>query len=324
MQTLSNNFFLNTKLRRPDFRGFPSDYDTLMKTADDSYLFLPLWNGHVLIENCRVVFWTAPELQYFLSEKSPSDEAHPLIARLCVANNPPTNYVAVDLSPREFPSSPETQHALPMRQAFSFLSETDATMVAHAKTLMDWHASAIFCSQCGAMTSVKHGGNARVCYNAECSTLNIYPRVMPSVIILVIRLDTNEVLLGRKASWPKNRYSVIAGYVEIFESLEQAVAREVHEETGVIVDEKSIMYHSSQPWPSLPHASLMSAFRAYVQNEQHACINVDKNELEDAKWFDRYTLRKLLDKEGGITIPGRTSVARRLISDWLRESDDSR
>ncbi|KAI0560180.1 NADH pyrophosphatase [Gracilaria domingensis] len=318
------NFFLNTELQRPDFRGFSCDFGTLMRSVDESYLFLPVWNDRVIIEDHRAVLWTASQLHDFvLKTNNYSEEARPLLVHLCRVNEPLTQYIAVDASLAESPPLMEGQRAFPIRRALSFVSETDATVLAHAKSLIDWHASAKFCSRCGSVTALTHGGNARFCRNSECSTRNIYPRVMPSVITLVVRTDTNEILLGRKASWPKNRYSLIAGYAEIFESLEQTVVREVREETGVIVDEKSVEYHSSQPWPSLPHASLMAAFRAYVHEEQHAHIAVDTNELEDARWFDRHTLKELLDADGGITIPGHTSVARRLISDWLTDSDET-
>lgn len=147
---------------------------------------------------------------------------------------------------------------------------------------------------------------------------------MPSVLALVLHKGGSQVLLGRKASWPPRRYSVLAGFAEIFESLEEAVAREVKEETGVAVERTSIQYHSSQPWPSAPHASLMSGFRAYVADEGDAVICVDKDELEDARWFEKTWLRDNLDDgdgTGAVTIPGPTSLARRLILEWLAEPD---
>lgn len=146
---------------------------------------------------------------------------------------------------------------------------------------------------------------------------------MPSVLVLVLRDGGQQVLLGRKATWSRGRYSVLAGFAELFESLEQTVAREVFEETGVVVDHNSIRYHSSQPWPSLPQASLMSGFRAYVTEREHARITVDENELQDAQWFRKDWLREQLMAEDGdepqISIPGHTSMARRLIMEWLYE-----
>lgn len=146
---------------------------------------------------------------------------------------------------------------------------------------------------------------------------------MPSVLVLVLRDGGREVLLGRKASWPAKRYSLLAGFAEIFESLEQTVVREVFEETGVRVDESTIEYHSSQPWPSQPHASLMSGFKAHVTSAKDAQITVDRDELDDAKWFRKDWLLENLEADApdgaAISIPGRTSLARRLILEWLRE-----
>ena len=146
---------------------------------------------------------------------------------------------------------------------------------------------------------------------------------MPSVLVLVLRKGGREVLLGRQARWPEARYSVLAGFAEIFESLEQTVAREVREETGVVVDPLSVRYHSSQPWPSAPQASLMSGFRAYVTGDEQARVTVDQTELQDARWFKKEWLREQLVAEpaGGaqISIPGHTSLARRLIMEWLEE-----
>lgn len=148
---------------------------------------------------------------------------------------------------------------------------------------------------------------------------------MPSVLVLVLRDGGREVLLGRKATWSAERYSVLAGFAEIFEGLEQTVAREVFEETGVVVDQSTIQYHSSQPWPSLPQASLMSGFRAYVTNARNAQITVDQNELEDARWFRKDWLLEHLEGNaaGGpaISIPGHTSLSRRLIMEWLHEEE---
>lgn len=314
----SKNFFLNTRLNRPDYRNLASDYNSLVELADETYFFLPLWNGSAIVAEEKVVFWSPLQLRNFVSASEFCHSELPLVARLCDIEHPPANFVAVDVSRAEPPPLSTGEKIVPMRTAISFLSETDATLIAHAKTLLNWHSSTKFCSACGSRTNPIHGATARVCTNSGCGTGNIYPRVMPSVIVLVIRPETDEILLGRKRSWPKDRYSVLAGYTEIFESLEHAVAREVLEETGVVVDADSITYHSSQPWPSLPHASLMAAFCARVYGEANAQIKVNTEELEDAKWFKRKWLQEWIDVDGGISIPGRTSVARRLISGWLQ------
>ncbi len=131
-----------------------------------------------------------------------------------------------------------------------------------------------------------------------------FPRTDPAVIMLVT--ESEHCLLGRPPSWPKQVYSTIAGSVEPGESLEEAVAREVQEETGVLV--RGVRYHSSQPWP-FP-GSLMLGFTAMGETRD---ITLGDDELEDARWFTREEL-----KSGErVQLPSEISIARRLIEDWL-------
>ena len=134
-----------------------------------------------------------------------------------------------------------------------------------------------FCGNCGARLVPERGGHVLRCSNAACAQES-FPRMDPAIIVMVS--DGERALLGRQASWPAGRYSTIAGFVEPGESLEDAVVREVAEETGVAVH--GIRYHSSQPWP-FP-ASLMVGFQARCAPQ--ASIHVG-GELEDARWFTR-------------------------------------
>jgi NAD+ diphosphatase len=138
--------------------------------------------------------------------------------------------------------------------------------------------------------------------NPDCGR-EIYPRVDPAIIVLVT--DGERCLLGRQATWPEGRYSTIAGFAEPGESLEDAVRREVYEETNVRVDRVS--YHSSQPWP-FP-SSLMLGFMAEATSSE---IVLNDQELEDACWFSRKELRSGFPK-----LPSRISIARRLVDHWL-------
>jgi NAD+ diphosphatase len=134
-----------------------------------------------------------------------------------------------------------------------------------------------------------------------------FPRTDPAVIMLVH--DGDRCLLGRQRIWPKGMHSTLAGFVEPGESLEEAVAREIFEESGIVVDD--VTYHSSQPWP-FP-SSLMLGFFAKARTTD---IKVDNVELEAARWYDREFLLNHRDDDT-FRMPGTISIARRLIEDWL-------
>ena len=186
------------------------------------------------------------------------------------------------------------------------LPADEANLAAHARALVLWHASQLFCGACGAPARPEAGGNTRICENSDCGRV-IFPRVDPAIIVLVS--DGERCLLGRQASWPEDRYSTIAGFAEPGESLEDAVRREVYEETNVRVGE--VHYHSSQPWP-FP-SSLMIGFIARAVSSE---IRLNDAELEDAQWFTRDDLRS-----GSPKLPFRISIARRLVDYWVGLGD---
>jgi NAD+ diphosphatase len=186
------------------------------------------------------------------------------------------------------------------------LPPDEANLAAHARALVLWHASQLFCGVCGATARPEAGGNTRICVNAECGRV-IFPRVDPAIIVLVS--DGARCLLGRQAGWPEDRYSTIAGFAEPGESLEDAVRREVYEETNVHVGE--VRYHSSQPWP-FP-SSLMIGFIAHAISSE---IRLNDAELEDARWFTRKELRS-----GSPKLPFRISIARRLVDHWIERGN---
>ena len=211
----------------------------------------------------------------------------PAFALSMTANNPPFRELG------EF-------HDL--RYLGTVLPPDEANLVAHARALVLWHASQVFCGVCGSSARPGAAGNSRVCMNEECRR-EIFPRVDPAIIVLVSHGD--RCLLGRQPSWPEGRYSTIAGFVEPGESLEDAVRREVYEETNIHVE--TIRYHSSQPWP-FP-SSLMLGFMAESSSTD---IELNDGELEDARWFTRKELRSGFPK-----LPFRISIARRLVDHWL-------
>lgn len=195
----------------------------------------------------------------------------------------------------------------------SLLAPGEGELLAHARALAYWHRRHRFCGDCGHPTEGAQGGHVRVCSNPQCGRQH-FPRTDPAVIVLVTAGE--RCLLGRQPSWLPGRYSTIAGFVEPGESLEAAVVREVGEETGVRVRE--VRYQSSQPWP-FP-ASLMLGFRAVAEGED---IHLGDEELEDARWFSREELERAME-EGALRLPGRISIAYRLIEDWFDEGSPGR
>ncbi|XP_028806529.1 nudix hydrolase 19, chloroplastic-like, partial [Neltuma alba] len=154
----------------------------------------------------------------------------------------------------------------------------------HARALLEWHNLSRFCGHCGEKTLPIDAGRRKQCSNESCKK-KIYPRVDPVVIMLVIDRENDRALLSKQSRFIPRMWSCLAGFIEPGESLEEAVRRETWEETGIEVGE--VAYHSSQPWPvgpsSMPY-QLMIGFFACAKSLE---INVDKKELEDAKWHSR-------------------------------------
>ncbi len=172
-----------------------------------------------------------------------------------------------------------------LRRAGALLDAGTAGLLAYARALCHWHRNARFCGRCGGPTERRDGGHQRVCRDPACALLQ-FPRLDPAVIVCITRGE--RVLLGRQPQWPERRYSVIAGFVEPAESLEDAVRREAYEETGLTLNR--VDYHSSQPWP-FP-ASLMLGFTA-ESDSGHA---VAGDELESVLWLDRDELAEAVER----------------------------
>jgi len=190
-----------------------------------------------------------------------------------------------------------------LREVAAILPALDAHVLATATGLSQWHRTHRFCGACGEPTTADWAGHRRLC--GGCGREH-FPRTDPAVIVAVVHGD--RVLLGRNPAWPAGFASVLAGFVEPGESLEDAVAREVLEEAGVAVTD--VRYESSQPWP-FP-SSVMLGFRATAASDE---LDPDPEELVDAAWYSREELR-----EGAVAMPPPVSIARRLLDDWLDEA----
>ncbi|MEU8822650.1 NAD(+) diphosphatase [Streptomyces sp. NPDC048636] len=191
-----------------------------------------------------------------------------------------------------------------LREAGALLSERDAGLLVHAVALENWQRLHRFCSRCGERTVIAAAGHIRRC--PACGAEH-YPRTDPAVIMLVTD-EQDRALLGRQVHWPEGRFSTLAGFVEPGESIEQAVVREVAEEVGVRVGE--VEYVASQPWP-FP-SSLMLGFLARATSSR---IQVDGEEIHEARWFSRDDLRTAIE-EGEVLPPSGISIAARLIELW--------
>lgn len=183
----------------------------------------------------------------------------------------------------------------------------DAANYAAARSLVDWHGRHGFCAVCGTATHVFRAGWGRSCPNCGAEH---FPRVDPVVIMLAELGD--RVLLGRQPPWPPGRYSALAGFLEVGESIEEAVAREILEESGVQV--RDVRYIASQPWP-FP-SSLMVACIAVAQDE---AITIDTYELEDARWFTRDEVGLALagDPAAPFGAPPPYAIANTLLTAWV-------
>ena len=188
------------------------------------------------------------------------------------------------------------------------------SMAALARGLCYWHATHCFCGRCGSKNTLVEAGHSRLCTNEQCKH-QTFPRTDPAVIMVVTRTFADGIercLLGRQAIWAPGMYSSLAGFVDPGESLEQAVAREVKEEAGIVVG--NVRYIASQPWP-FP-SSIMLGFIAEAVTED---IHVDKDELDDAQWFSREDLKQFGNwhEEGEhFKLPRTDSISRYLIDHW--------
>ncbi|MFC5436712.1 NAD(+) diphosphatase [Rhodanobacter umsongensis] len=193
-----------------------------------------------------------------------------------------------------------------LRSAGLQLATEEAGLFAYAKGLSHWQRETRHCVGCGATLRLVAAGHRAQCTNPDCARLH-FPRTDAAVIMLVEH--DGACLLGRQTGWPPGRYSTLAGFVEPGESLEDAVRREVAEESGVIVDE--VRYHSSQPWP-MP-SSLMVGFIATAASRR---IAMRDHELEDVRWF---TPRQIVDGiANGSFVPSTAlSVSYQLLAHWL-------
>jgi NAD+ diphosphatase len=216
-------------------------------------------------------------------------------------------HFAADFSTLEEPPLTEYGQFRDMRGIGQLLPHREGALLVYARATIQWHTRHQFCGVCGSPSVSREAGHMRKCANGDCGAEH-FPRLDPAVIML-IHDGGERLILGRQRNWPPGQHSVLAGFVEQGESLEDAVAREISEEVGV--DITDIDYHSSQPWP-FP-SSIMLGFNARATQTD---LKVDLNELEGAAWFSRDYLLASPENDA-FRLPRKDSISRRLIEDWL-------
>lgn len=292
------NFYAGNSFNRLAERRRDAQWLADLLAQGDAYL-LPLWQGRSLVLGGAA----APSIALLKQEVLAQNvAAHELVflgefrGKYCFA---------VELQDNAAPLPPEQGEFHELRLIGGQMDRDEAGLLGYARALLMWRDKHRYCGRCGAANHSINAGHVLKCSNEACG-LQHFPRLDPAIIVLVT--DGERVLLGRQAQWPAGRYSTLAGYIEWAESVEEAVAREVREEAGVIIDE--VEYHSSQPWP-FP-SSLMLGFIAHA-----ATTDIERTdmELEDARWFSRADL-----VNGAIILPPVQAVSYRLIETWYNRA----
>ncbi|MEQ9110002.1 MAG: NAD(+) diphosphatase [Rhodospirillaceae bacterium] len=302
----------NSSVWRLTYTGVTLDRASALRSTDSDVeklrlnpntRVLPIWNGNHLFDEQGqgAVAVTSEHFDLF-------DQADWIF--LGSAEDSP--WFAVVIQSDEAPPSLTNLGILePLHPRVGALESDQAALMAYARGMALWHLNHLHCGRCGAPTVSCDGGHIRRCSDESCG-YRAFPRTDAAVIVLVEHPDGERCLLGRQSKWPEGMYSVVAGFVEPGESLEECVIREVKEETGIQVTDAT--YHASQPWP-FP-SSLMLGFSAKALTTD---FKPHDDELDDIRWVTRNDLAQygeMGDGTDGPKLPNRHSIARFLIDTW--------
>lgn len=281
--------------RQCALRSAPEELDAAR--AGQSARFVVIWRNRCLVRSERIALLRHGQVPAVA--RQPGHGA--LLGRLG-----DRHVFALVLDPTEAPDCGTDTEFIGLREIGSRLTARDAALAAYARGIVAWQDTHRYCGVCGTRNLVADGGFVMTCTSDACGHRS-FPRLDPAVIVLVHRGE--RALLGRQANWPAGRYSTVAGFVEPGESLEDAIRREVAEETNIRVGD--VTYVASQPWP-FP-AALMIGFHAEGRS---ANIRCNDGELADARWISRNEIAA-----GKIVLPPRISVAYRLVETWFDRHD---
>ncbi len=265
---------------------------------------LPLYQGRVLIDAEQDepgLGWVPPSAEHIEQTGEP-----PIF--LGLSNETPcfaADFAAMDENDADAQFCSGAQF-LDLRSVASNLGPASASIAATAKAMTAWHLNHAFCGRCGTLTEPDSGGWRRVC--SSCAAQH-FPRTDPVVIMLILKDD--NVLVGRQSGFPSGIYSLLAGFMEPGETVEDAVRRETLEEAGIEVGDVS--YLGSQPWPYV--SNVMLGCIGIAQTDQ---IKIDEDELEDAQWVSRAKMEVILQgKHPRMAPPRGDAIARAILSDWV-------
>jgi NAD+ diphosphatase len=301
--------FGGNPLNRASERRSDAAFIAAMRARDDCRV-LPLWKLQPLLLGPENVAAGA-ELGFLEGQLSHGLGAPDAIeVFLGLAGETP--YFARDISALTDPlaaSLASLGHFRDARAAAGLLAPVEIAILGQAKALIDWHNRHGFCANCGAPTTIADGGYRRLC--PVCKREH-FPRTDPAVIMLVT--DGDRCLLARNKRFAGGHYSTLAGFIEPGETIEEAVRREVYEEVRVRVG--AVRYFASQPWP-FPSNLMIGCF---AQSEG-TDIEVDGEEIVAARWFDRATVKRLLNGQSDeVGLPRGDAIASHLIRHWAEEN----
>jgi NAD+ diphosphatase len=285
----SNEMWINDQFNNESARIIPVSHSKILCTS---------------IQNPRTIYLTKNDFSDFSNVSELS---------ILLGISDQKTYFAIDLGSMKSASLLSEKNSSEFRdfkQVMPLLNFRDSALLAIARFMINWQSRNRYCGKCGTPTKSAQAGNLRICENPNCGQHH-FPSMDPAIIVLVSFGE--HCLLGRQKIWPKGMYSTIAGFVEPGESIEDAVIREVNEETGVTVEK--LEYQHSQPW--LFPSSLMLGFTATARGDE---IKIDKNELEDARWFSRKEIKDNL-KKGLLKLPNKVAIAYHLIKEWFDKGD---